>query len=218
MDPKIKSHFKKTDPTLYKLLCQLEESEIKLSPRSSKYYFQALCADIISQQLSGKVADVFFARFLKLFPDNLVIPDSVLNLPDLTLRNIGISYSKVSFLKSLADYFVHKKIDFKKLINLSEEEVIGELTKIKGIGRWTAEMFCMFTLGRQDVFSAGDQGLKNAIKKYYPGHILVSRGYSKTLTHQQRGRGHRVLDPDIWSPYKTYACLILWRSLDLPPT
>lgn len=196
MDPKIKSHFKKSDPILYKLLLQTGESDIKLSLRSPRDYFKALCSDIISQQLSGKVADVFFARFLKLFPDNLVSPDRLLNLPDLTLRNIGISYSKVSFLKSLAEHFVHKKIDFKKLVNLSEEEVIGELTKIKGIGRWTAEMFCMFTLGRPDVFSVGDKGLKNAIAKYYKV----------------------APEPGLWSPYRTYACLILWKSLDLPAT
>jgi DNA-3-methyladenine glycosylase II len=214
MDSKIKSHFKKTDPILHKLLTQVGESNIKLSSRPPKLYFQALCSDIISQQLSGKVADVFWERFLNLFPQKRVTPSGVIALPDSALRGIGISNSKVAFLKSLSDHFVNQKIDFKNLGYLPEEEVIKELTKVKGIGRWTAEMFLMFTLARPDVFSAGDQGLKNAIKKYYPEHLLVSEGYPETLARQRRGRGRRVLNPLIWSPYRTYACLILWKSLD----
>jgi DNA-3-methyladenine glycosylase II len=129
---------------------------------------------------------------LKLFPRQKVTPVKLLTLPDSTLREIGISNSKVVYLKSLADHFANKKTDFKKLSLLTDEEVIAELTKIKGIGRWTAEMFCMFTLARPDIFSFGDQGLKNALKKYYK----------------------IAPNPLIWSPYRTYACLILWRSLD----
>lgn len=193
MDRKVKAHFKKTDPILHSLLSKIGESEIRISSRHTGQYFHALCSDIISQQLSGKVAEVFWERFLKLFPKKKATPARVLALPDTTLRGIGISSSKVSFLKSLADHFINKKIDLKKLVNLSEEEVIVELTKVKGIGQWTAEMFLMFTLGRQDVFSAGDQGLKNAIKKNYS----------------------QPPNPAIWSPYRTYACLILWKSLEL---
>lgn len=191
MDAKIQAHFKKKDPIIYSLLKKVGE----FSPpkaRSSRLYFRSLCSDIISQQLSGRVADVFWKRFLSLFPKKQATPSRVLALSDQALRGIGISNSKVTFLKSLADHFVNKKIDFHNLTSLSEEEVIGELTKIKGIGRWTAEMFLMFSLARPDVFSAGDQGLKNAIKKHYP----------------------KAPDPAVWSPYRTYACLILWKSLD----
>jgi DNA-3-methyladenine glycosylase II len=194
MDSKIRAHFQETDPILYKLLGRVGESNIKLSSRLPSRYFRALCSDIISQQLSGKVADVFWERFLKLFPQKRLTPTQVLALPDTTLRSIGISNSKVAFLKSLADHFVNHRINFSHLPNLSEEEVISELTKVKGIGRWTAEMFLMFTLGRPDVFSAGDQGLKNAIARHYPSSPP---------------------NPQIWSPYRTYACLILWRSLEL---
>jgi DNA-3-methyladenine glycosylase II len=193
MNSKIVTHFQKTDPILYRLLSRMGEPKIKLIPRPRRFYFQALCADIISQQLSGHVGDIFWSRFIKLFPQKKVTPAGLLNLPDTALRGIGISNSKVTFLKSLADHFENQKIDFKNLPLLTDEDVIGELTKIKGIGRWTAEMFLMFSLARQDVFSAGDQGLKNAIKKYY----------SKTP------------DPAIWSPYRTYACLILWKSIEL---
>ncbi len=191
MDAKIQAHFQRQDSVIYSLLKKVGEIPPPKA-RSHRQYFRSLCSDIISQQLSGRVADVFWKRFLSLFPKKQATPSRVLALSDKTLRGIGISNSKVSFLKSLADHFVNKKIDFKNLANLSEEEVVGELTKIKGIGRWTAEMFLMFSLARPDVFSAGDQGLKNAIKKFYS----------------------KVPDPAIWSPYRTYACLILWRSLD----
>jgi len=193
MDPKIKLHFKKMDPVLYRLLKLVGESKIVLSSKPSRQYFRALCADIISQQLSGKVADVFWTRFLKLFQPGQPSPDKLLALPDSSLRKIGISNSKTAYLKNLAEHVINKKIGLSKLSELSDEEVIKSLTIVKGIGCWTAEMFCMFSLGRPDMFSPGDQGLKNAIKKYYS----------------------QVPDPVIWSPYRTYACLILWKSLDL---
>jgi DNA-3-methyladenine glycosylase II len=191
MDSKILNHFQKVDPVLYSLALNMKSLKT-LSPLPDRKYFLALCRNIISQQLSGRVGDIFLARFLKLFPRQKVTPLKLLTLPDTTLRGVGISNSKVLYLKSLADYFVNRKIDFKNLSQLTDEEVISELTKIKGIGRWTAEMFCMFTLARPDIFSFGDQGLKNALKKNY----------------------QIPPDPVVWSPYRTYACLILWRSLD----
>lgn len=213
MNPKIVSHFKKKDPVLYQLLKRVGDMP-DLKPRLPPLYFQSLCSNIIGQQLSGKVADVFWARFIKLFPNKKPTHKKLLSLSDQTLRAIGISNSKVLFLKSLSDHFVNRKIDFKNLQKLTDSEVIGELTKIKGIGPWTAEMFLMFTLGRPDIFSAGDQGLKNAIKKCYPDHTLITEGYPESLARKRRGRGRRVLNPQIWSPYRTYACLILWKSLD----
>src|SRR3989344_937667 len=180
MDPQIRNHFRKIDPTLCRLLTRVGEMPVR-SPRHPRAYFRSLCSEIISQQLSGKVADIFWDRFLKLFPSHRPTPRRLLILPDSVLRGIGISNSKVSFLKSLADYYTGRKIDFSRLSLLPDEEVIDRLTQIKGIGRWTAEMFLMFTLARPDVFSSGDQGLKNAIKKHYP----------------------TPPDPVIWSPYRS---------------
>jgi DNA-3-methyladenine glycosylase II len=193
MDSKIVAHFKKIDPILYRLLQQVGESNISLSSRPASKYFRSLCSKIISQQLSGKVSDVFWERFIKLFPRKTPTPTQVLSLTDEQLRAIGISHSKVSFLKSLADHFVAKKINLLSLPTLPAAEVVKELTKIKGVGPWTADMFCMFTLGHPDIFSQGDQGLKNAIKKHYT----------------------TAPDPAVWSPFRTYACLILWKSLEL---
>jgi DNA-3-methyladenine glycosylase II len=191
VDPQILKHFQKVDPTLFSLAKQTGVIK-SLSPRPLNKYFSALCSDIISQQLSNRVGEIFWTRFVNLFPRKRVSPEILLSLPNPTLRSIGVSNSKVNYLKSLADHFVNKKINFNNLKNLTDEEVIGELTKIKGIGRWTAEMFLMFTLARPDVFSSGDQGLKNAIRKHYV----------------------KAPNPNLWSPYKTSACLILWASLD----
>ena len=193
MDSKIIKHFKKADPVLYKLIQRVGESKITLAPRPPSQYFRSLCSTIISQQLSGKVADLFWTRFLDLFPGHKITPRKVLGISNSQLREIGISGFKAIYLKSLAEYFSKPNTRLSLLASLPHEEVISELTQIKGVGRWTAEMFLMFTLGRPDVFSAGDQGLKNALKKHYPSPP----------------------DPIIWSPYSTYACLVLWQSLEL---
>lgn len=192
MDQKIKSHFKKVDPTLYQLLVGVGEIT-PYSPQPSHTFFNDLCSNIISQQLSSRVADVIWGRFQRLFPRKQVTPQHLLGLSDTTIRSIGISNSKIGYLKDLAKYHIDQLIQFDQLDKLSDEQVIKELTKIKGIGNWTAEMFLMFTLGRPDIFSPGDQGLKNAIKKHY----------------------QKAPDPSVWSPYRTFACLILWKSLEL---
>lgn len=196
---KIKRHFKKTDPILYQALEKLDGLEA-LSTRVPKDHFIALTREIIAQQLSGRVAEVIFARFKKLFPKGKITPRGVLKIKDEELRATGMSWSKVKFIKDLAQRVVGRELDFEKLSSLEDEGVIGELIKVKGIGRWTAEMFLMFTLGREDVFSKGDLGLKNAIKKLY-GVSELADGWLDELTQK-------------WSPYKTYACLILWNSLD----
>ena len=125
-----------------------------------------------------------------------------MKIPDQKIRDAGLSWAKVKYLKDLADKVKNKVIHLEKLDTLSNEEVITELTKVKGIGPWTAEMFLMFTLGREDVFSHGDLGLKNAIKKLY--------GFKKDPTRKQV---EKIIAR--WTPYKTYACRILWKSLEI---
>lgn len=155
-------------------------------------YFSDLCETIVNQQLSEKAGATIWKRFVALFAK--VSPRTVLATPDETIRSSGISRSKISYIKNIARYAQNN--DMQKFKNLQNEEVIVELTKIKGIGQWTAEMFCMFSLGREDVFSQGDAGLQRAIKKLY-GEKQMTKIIAK------------------WSPYKTYACRILWKSLEL---
>ncbi len=199
MNPKILSHFKKVDPKLYKLIKSLEELQ-NLPAFKTEEYFMDLVESIVSQQLSGKAADTIFGRFKALFPKGKVTPQSVLKLEDEKIRDAGLSYAKIKYIKDLATKVVSGQVDLGKLKDLADEEVIVELVKVKGIGKWTAEMFLMFTLGRPDVFSHGDLGLNTAIKRIYGLKSYDVRSAEKIVSK--------------WSPYKSTASRILWKSLN----
>ncbi len=198
MNSKIANHFKKADPLLYKTFIQMGSVD-SLNIQVPKDHFTALCREIIAQQLSSKVARVIFTRFLNIFPKQKVTAKSVLNLSQEKLRAVGMSNSKAKFLLDLADKVNNKELNLKDLSDLDNEAIITELTKVKGVGKWTAEMFLMFALGREDVFSHGDLGLKRAIQKIYNLEKPTQSEIEKIVIK--------------WSPYKTYACRILWRSL-----
>lgn len=193
-------HFQRNDPILYSLVHKMSVEPI--GPLLSEHYFSHLCENIIGQQLSGKVADVLTTRFYKLFSKKHVTPRTVLRKSEETLRTTGMSWSKTRFIRDLAQKVFDKSIQLDQLDQLPDDEVIRELTKVKGIGPWTAEMFLIFTLGREDVFSYGDLGLKNAIKKLY--------GFQKDPTVKQM---EKLVNK--WKPYRTYAARILWKSLEL---
>lgn len=199
MNNKFPVHFRKVDPILYSLFKKFPSLEIR--SESPKNYFKKLCGEIIGQQLSGKVADVIYARFEKLFPRKHVTPVEVLKLSEQALRDTGMSWSKTRFIRDLARQVVTKSVRLETLSNLTDTDVIKELTGVKGIGPWTAEMFLMFSLGREDVFSYGDLGLRNAMKKLY--------GFKKDLTIKQM---EKIVNK--WKPYRTYAARILWKSLE----
>lgn len=165
--------------------------------------FVDIVGSIVSQQLSVKAADTIWKRFELLFVNKEVTPESLLLLPDDTIRSAGISYPKIKYMKGLATMILEKKIDMSAVASLSNEDVIIELTKIKGIGPWTAEMILMFSLGREDVFSLGDLGLRSAISKLYG----VERDDLAKITEIS----------DQWKPYRTYAARYLWKSLDNTP-
>lgn len=183
----IVKHFHRVDPILASAITQLEA----IVP--SNDYFSDLCEIIIQQQLSEKAGDTIWKRFFTLF--NKLTPGALLRMPDQKIRDAGISWSKISYLKNVARHG-----DFNYLQTLPDEDVIRELTKIKGIGPWSAEMFLMFTLGREDVFSYGDLGLKKAIKKLYK--------FKKDPTRKQM---EKLVSK--WSPYRSWAARILWKSL-----
>ena len=192
---KVKKHFKAVDPILYSTI--REEFSLTLVD-DPKNYFQNLCRSIIHQQLSTKVGEVIFQRFNNLFNKTLT-PEKVLKAPDEKIRTIGISYTKIKYIKDLAQKIIDKQIVLADLPNLKDMEVIEILTQVKGIGVWTSEMFLMSSLGREDIFSHGDFGLKRAIEKLYklenPSMEIVEEISLK------------------WSPYRTYASRILWNSL-----
>lgn len=201
MNIKIKKHFQRVDPVLYAVLEKLEVlPEVKVCPQDK--YFLHLVDSIISQQLSGKAAATIFSRFKKLFIDEDITPERILKLADQTIRDVGISFGKISYLKDLATKILDGTVEVDKLAQMSDQEVTDHLIKVKGIGRWTAEMFLMFTLGREDVYSLGDLGLTNGIKKLYQIENPTKEQILKIT--------------DKWSPYRSFGSLVLWRCLDMP--
>lgn len=193
------SHFRVVDPILYSAAQTITLDEPSF--RSSDRYFVSLCSEIIGQQLSSKVADVLFDRFEKFFPKRNVTPKRVLGISEETLRGTGMSWSKTRFIRDLAQQVIAKSVRLETLSSLADADVIRELTRVKGIGPWTAEMFLMFSLGREDVFSYGDLGLRNAMKKLY--------GFKKDPIVKQM---EKIVNK--WKPYRTYAARILWKSLE----
>lgn len=166
--------------------------------------FAHIVESIISQQLSVKASDTIYKRFIALLPKKKVKPEDILKVDDEDIRAAGISYSKIKYIKGVAQAVVEKEIILEALHNLSDEEVLNELIKLKGIGKWTAEMLLMFSLKRPDIFSLGDIGLRNAIAKLYK----VDRDDLVAIEKISLK----------WKPYRTFAARYLWKSLDNTPS
>jgi len=191
-------HLSKVDPIMAGVI-----KRAKVEPlRPRKNHFESLVVAIINQQLSGKAADTIEKRFRSLFGGKFPKPAQVLKLSDVKLRRAGLSFQKISYIKNIARAVERGSLDFRKMKNLDDEEIIVSLTKIKGIGRWTAEMFLMFSLARPNVFSLGDLGLRNGLKKMYK---IDAKRHHKKL--------QKLLD--LWHPHKTTASRHLWVSLRL---
>ena len=166
-----------------------------------------LCASIMSQQLSTKVADVIYKRFIALYNGKEPTPQQILDTPFEKLRGIGLSNAKVGYVQNVARFEIEFGMDAKKLNKMSNEEVIDYLIVIKGVGRWTIEMLLMFALGREDVFAVDDLGIQNA---------MISL-YKLDNTDKKQLREDMLRLSKKWSPYRTYACVHLWRWKDNTP-
>jgi DNA-3-methyladenine glycosylase II len=166
-----------------------------------------LCASIMSQQLSTKVARVIYQRFLELYGGAEPTPEQIVTTPFEKLRGIGLSNAKTQYVLNVAQFAIDHKLDDKKLKKMKNDEIIELLTQIKGVGRWTVEMLLMFTLGREDLFSADDYGIQMAMKKLYKLDGSNKKEFKeKMLRISQK-----------WAPYRTYACLLLWHWKDNKP-
>lgn len=166
-----------------------------------------LCASIMSQQLSTKVATVIYGRFLNLYGGKEPTPQQILDTPFETLRGIGLSNAKANYVKNVARFEIDYGMDHKRLYKMSNEEVIEYLTQIKGVGRWTVEMLLMFALGREDVFAIDDLGIQNA----------MIRLYRLDRTDKKKFREDILRISSKWAPYRTYACKHLWAWKDNAP-
>jgi len=163
-----------------------------------------LIASIISQQLSTKVAKIIFDRFLALYNGKEPSCEQVLATDPTVLRSIGLSNSKVAYVQNVAQFFLDHAITDKQLYKMEPEAVIELLTQIKGVGRWTVEMLLMFSLGHENVFAVDDLGIQQAMVKLYKIKYETKKELQLKMLKKSES----------WTPYKTYACLHLWKWKD----
>lgn len=175
---------------------------LTLTKRKDIYLY--LCASIMSQQLSTKVAEVIYNRFLALYGKKKPTAQQILDTPFETLRSIGLSNAKANYVQNVCRFFIEEKLTDAKLYKMTDEEVLGKLTQIKGVGKWTTEMILMFALQHEDVFPADDLGIQQAMMKLYK----IQADTKKELHDKM----HRIAEK--WRPYRTYACMHLWRWKD----
>jgi len=192
------NHLKK-DKRLAKALGE-EIHELKLH----KNIPLRLMASIMSQQLNTKVAAVIFRRFLELYQGKEPKPQQVLDTPHETLRAIGLSNAKVSYVHNVARFCMEHKVTDKKLLAMSNEAILELLVQIKGVGQWTVEMLLMFTLGREDVFPTDDLAIQQAIAGLYNFEAADKKQLKEKM----------IQIATQWLPYRTYACMHLWRWKD----
>lgn len=191
------NHLKKSDPILRAIIARVGPCRMEFGEPE----FCSLAESIVYQQLNGSAAATIFNRFAALAGEPLT-PDGILKLSDEQLRGVGLSKQKSAYLKDLAAKTAAGLLDFARLPELPDEEVIRHLTQVKGIGEWTAHMFLMFSLRRPNVLPTGDYGVQVAIKKHYK-----KRKLPKPKDMEKIARA--------WEPYRSVACWYMWRSLDI---
>jgi DNA-3-methyladenine glycosylase II len=218
-------HLKKSDPVMRAIIervgpCRMEFDEPQ---------FHSLAESIVYQQLNGKAAVTIFRRFAALAGDPLT-PEGILKLTPEQMRAVGLSKQKSSYLLDMAERAHRGELNFSRLPQMSDEEVIEHLTQVKGVGVWTAHMFLMFTLRRPNVLPTGDFGVRMAVYKHYlDKRAAKKRTETSSNLKGRKGARRKPPSPKItlptpgqmekiaksWEPYRSVACWYLWRSLDV---
>ncbi|MFA6026550.1 MAG: DNA-3-methyladenine glycosylase [Ignavibacteriaceae bacterium] len=193
------NHLIDMDPVLRRIISQTQTCRIK----RRKNYYPSLVKAIINQQLSVKAGESIYKKFSAHFGKS-VKPENVAATPVEEIRKFGLSNAKAIYVKDLSEKIMTNQLSFKKISQKSNDEIIGELTKVKGIGVWTAHMFLIFTLGRLDVLPVGDLGIKNAIRRNYQLKELPDENKIAALCEKKK-----------WKPYQSIASWYLWMSLEL---
>lgn len=194
-------HLRTNDAKLAKVIATHPAPQF--SPHTDYYY--ELVTSIIGQQLSVKAAASITKRFVALF-DSFPTPEQILERDIEELRSVGLSRPKASYIRDLAAHIVDGSVRFDHLDQLSNQEIIDELTKVKGIGVWTVHMFLLFCMGRQDILPVGDLGVRNGIKLLYELDHLPLAPEVETIAKKNH-----------WHPYESIAAWYLWQSLDNAP-
>jgi len=217
---KIVNHLKKADPVMRAIIERIGPCRMKFGLPE----FHSLAEAIVYQQLNGKAAVTIFKRFAALAGEPLT-PAGILKLSDEQMRSAGLSKQKSGYLRDLAEKTARGSLDFARLPQLSDAEIIEHLTLVKGVGLWTAQMFLMFTLRRENVLPTGDFGVRMAMFKHYldkrrKGASRVTKGNSP----RKKPPARKIKLPTpaqmekiakSWEPYRSVACWYLWRSLDI---
>jgi DNA-3-methyladenine glycosylase II len=193
------------DPVMARLIDdhhELVKADLRRERRGDAY--GALLRSIVGQQLSTKAAATIYGRMLELFGGHAPTPTQLLEANPDEIRAAGLSRPKIAYLRDLAQHVEEGTLELERLPDLPDEEVSAQLTAIKGLGQWTADMFLMFHLGRPDVLPVGDQGIRRAVMVEYRLRKLPD---AKRL--------EKLAKP--WRPHRTLACLYLWSSLDNAP-
>ena len=193
-------HLRRADPVLSKVIDKV--GPCRLRPLTEGSHFEFIARSIIYQQLSGKAAATIHGRVLALYGGHPPQPEELATTADARLREVGLSRQKLSYLKDLASRVAGKQLPIETLHDRSDAEVIDALVRVKGIGRWTAQMFLMFRLGRPDVLPELDLGIQKAIQRAY--------------RLRKRPLPERVLKIGApWAPYRTIGSWYMWRVLEL---
>jgi DNA-3-methyladenine glycosylase II len=200
---KAAAHLQKNDPVLAPIIDRAGLAD--LEPHND--YYGALVNSIIGQQLSVKAAASIKQKFKDLFGGILPAPEQILEKSVEDLRAVGFSQAKANYVRDLAQHIVDGRVKFDHLDSLSNEEVIAELTDVKGIGEWTVHMFLMFCMGRLDVLPVGDLGIRNGIRDLYD--------FKDIPTPAQI---HEIAIKNSWHPYESVVSWYIWHSLDNAPT
>ncbi len=190
------NHLKKTDPVIAAIIERVGPFRMQKRPAT----FWALARAIVFQQLTGKAATTIWNR-LEAAAGGAVTPESILALSDEQMRACGLSKQKLSYVRDLAARTLSREIDFERIDQWTDEEVVEHLTRVKGVGEWTAHMFLMFALQRPNVLPTGDYGIRAAMKKAYRMRKMPTPKRMQQIAK-------------CWHPYCSFACWYLWRSLD----
>jgi DNA-3-methyladenine glycosylase II len=217
------NHLKKSDPVMRAIIERVGPYRMQFDTPE----FHNLAEAIVYQQLNGKAAATIFERFATLAGEPLT-PEGILKLSDEQLRSVGLSKQKSAYLKDLSAKTASGLLDFGRLPEQSDNEVIEHLTQVKGIGVWTAQMFLMFSLKRENVLPTGDFGIRMAIFKHYldrrKAKPVAKSGKKRAEASAKKSRPRKIKLPTPeqmekiakpWEPYRSIACWYLWRSLDI---
>ncbi len=210
------THLKKSDPVLRAIIERLGPCRMQFGPPE----FHSVAEAIVYQQLNGKAAETIFKRFIAIAGEPLT-PEGILKVSEEQMRRAGLSKQKSAYLKDLAAKTSSGLLNFAHLPELPDEEVIAHLTQVKGIGVWTAQMFLMFSLKRENVLPTGDFGVRMAMYKHYLD-VRRAKALNKSAP-AKKGRKPKIKLPSpeqmekiakCWEPYRSVACWYLWKSLD----